>query len=463
MIEKEYVDNDYLEDYASYYATSFGKYEKRCQRIHLFTSKPDFSLAQFETFDLFIESYFLDPKNINPVKLNSIYLGFIVLRLFNKYKIGRTCIVSYGNNASRFYFSTRKHSANLFGINLTLETMAFQEQDRTTTACASIATWSALQIACKLFQRKIPSPSSVTKNALSSSISTRKFPNSGLSSEQICTAITSIGLFPYKEAVKSHKILLSLIYAYGKANLPIICGMSIYRRKNGKAVKSTKFLHAVTFNGYSTLDGRKEIFSKNELRLVSSRITKLYAHDDQLCPFSRFEVIKNEYIELGNQHVKFLGTEWSNSFPSKATDENRIAVTESIFIPLHPNIRIHMLEIYGTLLQLNSFISSSSQKLSDFLKEAEWDITLQDVNKFKNDIFESSLMVTNCKKVDILKFHFPKYIWKASAIFDGTIAFDLIFDTTESKDKTGYLFFIAYIKKFTLVSNVITKFFKRNL
>ncbi|MGA2356720.1 MAG: hypothetical protein ABSG02_19675, partial [Terriglobales bacterium] len=45
VVEEEYVDGDYLDDYASFYVKCFEDYPKRCKRLHFFAVET--SSAQF--------------------------------------------------------------------------------------------------------------------------------------------------------------------------------------------------------------------------------------------------------------------------------------------------------------------------------------------------------------------------------------------------------------------------------
>jgi hypothetical protein len=36
IVEHEYIDGDYLDDYAAFYAKSFAKYPRWCKRLHFF-------------------------------------------------------------------------------------------------------------------------------------------------------------------------------------------------------------------------------------------------------------------------------------------------------------------------------------------------------------------------------------------------------------------------------------------
>ncbi len=41
LVEHPYTDRDYLEDYVAYYARCHASYERRCARLHFFSSKFD--------------------------------------------------------------------------------------------------------------------------------------------------------------------------------------------------------------------------------------------------------------------------------------------------------------------------------------------------------------------------------------------------------------------------------------
>src|SRR5437762_3252658 len=45
VVEREYVDHDFLEDFAAYYVKCFQQYRSRCTRLHFFSASfraPDF-------------------------------------------------------------------------------------------------------------------------------------------------------------------------------------------------------------------------------------------------------------------------------------------------------------------------------------------------------------------------------------------------------------------------------------
>lgn len=450
IVEYPYVDNDYLEDYSSFYASCFTDYERFCARIHFFKRTEAFSLTQ-ELLTKLLISYSEQTEQ----SLQAHYLGFIVRRPFARACVGRTCLVTYPEDEARhrYFPATRFYSSHLFGLTLSVKTMAFQEQDRTVTACASTAVWAALHMTGKIFQREIPSPSSVTKYALSHAPALRKFPSTGLNGEQICVAITRSGLTPLKTTIDSLRVFKAIVYAYLKAGIPIICGLSLYDLKNNSADIGSKNWHAVTINGYSFEDrssvaegnsnvsvSEREIEMTNDLQLYSSRMTLVYGHDDQLCPFSRMEVLDKYYkfdgfktsmLRTGRQ---MLLTGWK----SKSGD-SKYAKVESLIIPLHDKIRVEFPSIYEQVMYL--------QRRFRILVGVsfEWEIYLQELVKWRNQILVSSKNPINLSKDEILMMSHPKYVWRAIARDEQlNECFELIFDTTESANGNGLRQFICY-------------------
>lgn len=455
LVEYPYIDNDYLEDFANFYASNFHSYERHCHRIHFFKK---ISNKKITTRQL---NFILNGKSKENIA--AFYLGYLVVKPFNKSRIGRTCLKTYGNDTSRnrLYFATRTYSAHLYGITLPVESMAFQEQDKATTACASIALWSALHLAGKIFQRKIPSPSVVTRLALSDSSHQLKFPNKGLTPQQICSAITHSALVPYKETINSHKFLKAFIYAYGIAGLPIIGGLNLYDHLNGKVILSSKVRHAITINGYSFEDGRADKDSSNDIKLFSSRIKQIYAHDDQLCPFSKLEI--NETYFKFNSHTerKLLNTFWK----SEKLNNYKVGLLDTIIIPLHPNIRVQFPDIYKKVI----FIDKTLKRLFKYFSlpsiEPEWRINLIDSVKWKNKFLESRINIFNTNKSNILKSTLPKYIWQVRGNFsnDESDDFELIFDSTESKTSHGLILPIYFRESFMDIYEILREILKHNL
>src|SRR6185312_439104 len=164
--------------------------------------------------------------------LQEHYCGFIVIKPLPQTVFGRTCLKTYPAVDGRAFPVTRAFSAHLFGITLTIrDTLPFQEQDAIVAACATSALWSVLQATAKEFQHEQLTPIEITKAATEFlPAETRMIPNrKGLSTAMMAEAIRSVRLEPVMmTAMKDeHVSLRALIYAYLKARIPMILGISL--------------------------------------------------------------------------------------------------------------------------------------------------------------------------------------------------------------------------------------------
>lgn len=83
VVEHDYIDRDFLEDFSGYYVRCFSDYKRKCTRLHFFSEK-----FQQADFDLFLERFDPDFKD----KLEESYLGFLtengfVIKENDRYKM----------------------------------------------------------------------------------------------------------------------------------------------------------------------------------------------------------------------------------------------------------------------------------------------------------------------------------------------------------------------------------------
>lgn len=240
LIEDDYIDRDYITDYSTYFATCFHDYGRWCKRIHLFSF--DFTKNDFDNN--------LRAANKNFIEnLQKNYKGFIVVRPIPAH-IGKTCLATYSNDPirGREYPVTNTYYVNLYGIELSVVSLAYQEQDGSVAVCASSALWSALNRTGQQFHHKIPSPAQVTQLATSESHIVRNLPNNGLTAEQLGVGITALGLEPQIYTLASAKANKAIIYAYLKAGIPVICGLKLFKMHTDNHLEMIAE-HAVTING----------------------------------------------------------------------------------------------------------------------------------------------------------------------------------------------------------------------
>jgi hypothetical protein len=157
VVENDYTDAHYLADYVGLYARCFPQYGRRCTRLHFF--KKDFVIKDFD------ELLKGNAGNLTRRDLQRSYLGFVVVKPLPETFIGRTCLKTYKWAETRRYPITRNYSVHLYGIDLNVQSLAFQEQDVAAGRCGTAAIWSVFNGTGRLFQHKIPAPFEITTMA----------------------------------------------------------------------------------------------------------------------------------------------------------------------------------------------------------------------------------------------------------------------------------------------------------
>jgi len=118
--EHEYINRDYLHDYATYYSFCREDYSKFCNRIHFFSN--DFDEETFKN----------ELLNVKSNKLKDNYLGYIVVKPIPYTVIGFTLLKTYSNHTNgkqnRVFWGTRKYKINFFGLEFELDSLAFRNK-----------------------------------------------------------------------------------------------------------------------------------------------------------------------------------------------------------------------------------------------------------------------------------------------------------------------------------------------
>ncbi|EKO41249.1 MAG: hypothetical protein B193_0015 [Solidesulfovibrio magneticus str. Maddingley MBC34] len=422
VVENQYVDKDYLLDFAEYYLTCFKDYKKTCSRLHFFSS----SISSLD-FDIALQG----KKDNFQELLQESYLGFIVLKPLPKTVIGRTCLRVYSDDAGRRnYLGIRKNNVSLFGFKLSIESLPFQEQDTAVAACATSALWSVFHATGEIFHHSIPSPSLITKTAVNSApTDTRHIPNGdyGLNPNEMASVIRSVGLEPLKIAVRNEYVFRGALYAYLKCGIPVVLGVKLVDVSDPTA-PSEIGRHAVAVTGYSipTASSLPSPSSGLGVAIRSLCIDKIYVHDDQIGPFSKM-ILDTVPTTIGSENVFSLSTTW----PSKDGTFNKVkAIPEIILVPLYHKIRIPFIKIFLTIYKLAMFLETVRLNSGSCVDRLEWDIFLTTTNEFKfNLIRNKSLKGTDLQRSLLMPL--PKYIWCVSVFSGSSQVVDLLFDATE--------------------------------
>jgi len=454
VIENDYISKDYMEDFSEYYVRTFKPYGSHCCRLHFFKTK-----FTEEEFDLLLLGKSLKivskdsndsqkDKTISVDTLKKEYLGHIVIKPLPKTIIGTTCLARYKNDEGRrFYPVHRPYKVNLYGLDLQIDTIAFQEQDKIAAACATSALWSTFQKTSKLFNHPLPSPIKITKSAIKSSmnIEGRRIPNSGLNTYEMINAINNLDLEVINMKIKDIYQLKGPAYAYSKQfGLPQIMNLELHR----KGAYNDTFIgnHAVTITGYSIPNNQSLVRDSENIALRAYKIEKLYVHDDGVGPFACMEFALPP--KLKSKKIKnisyVLTTSWGGS---RRTIGKNIALPFKTLTPIYHKIRIPYTKIYSILKDFISLIKffndlgEGKAEIYEDLQKIEWDIYLSKNNHFKEELIKSDVLSNN-QKLKELKKPLPKYIWNLIGKIGKKTEFEFVFDATDIEQ--GFFLIYSY-------------------
>ena len=433
VLEDQYISRDYLHDYASYYSLCFEPYPKFCRRIHFFSSSfttEEFEKALTESSEEFWKHY----------------LGFVVVKPIPVNAIGYTVLKTYeaGKDMSgRYFWGLKTYTVHLFGREIKIESLAFQEQDRVLAACATTSIWSMLNKVTGDTHPEYRAPSQITNDADKiSPDGSRLFPNKGLNVLQICQAILSSGLVSevkqpdlkntqVGQRVFSGSLLKQILRAYSGIGIPIILVIQVPTLNGYRS-------HAITVSGFRQECPGSGPPSKNS-SWVADNIATIYAHDDQWGPFTRIK-----FLEDG------IETKWTESH-AKSDPTYVIAAVVSLF----PKIRISYEDIKAIVFGLDVILRLL---LKDFANEnLSWDVRILYSEAFKTEITNSTLDASD--KLRLLTSSMPRYLWVASFYIGANRIMDFSFDATNIADAMIGLHATCYVNE---LKPVVSKFIKDN-
>lgn len=417
LVEKDYVDRDYLQDYAECYDRCFFEYPRRTNRIHFFSC--DFTLDDFE------QSLIGTPESSLTVRLKENYLGFIVVKLLPQAIIGRTCLRTYSADRGRRNFPClRLYPVSLYGIDLEVLSIAYQEQDRVVAACATSALWSCFQGTGKLFQHYIPAPVEITKWATDLmpdnivAAGARAFPNNGLTAKQMAHAISRVELEPHIFRANSRYNLNGGAYAYLRGKIPSL--LSVQLARSGEYDLKFVGAHAVSIVGYSLNEESEYQYIQDGFKLRAAKIDKLYVHDDQVGPFCRLE-----WAELPSPQQMLGDAEEQHIALKTSLDDSIYHIPDFVLLPLYHKIKIPFSLIHDEMVVLNSLMDT----WRGGVEPPEWDIFLTTVNDYKSSI-RSEYAELGVDFRDCLYARMPRFLWRVSVRREGVIQMDFLFDAT---------------------------------
>ena len=382
----------------------------------------------------------------------------MVVKPLPKTIIGRTCLKTYEGQNTRFFPVLRPYGANIFGLDVKVNTLAFQEQDSVVAACATSALWSVFHGTGKLFQHHIPSPVEITKIATDDfPIEDRAIPSRGLNIAQMAFVVRHVGLEPVLIRIENQHIFKAAVYAYLKGAIPSILGMRLVDTCESEPQFMGK--HAVAVTGYSL--GLKDPvpLANYGFLLRASRMDKLYVHDDQVGPFARM-IFDGEKIKLNGREFSSLSTSWRGINGRGSIGCGR-GIGDILLVPVYHKIRIPFCAIHDQVLSFDAFLKGISkiwgeEILGKEYENLEWDIYFSTINDFKSSILNNCHLPGNQKK-EILLASMPRYIWRATGFKDNRPVIGLVFDATDIEQGRYFIRAVEYDERLALIIKESTK------
>lgn len=397
VAEPNYIDRDFIDDFARFYSKCMRPYPNKCLRVHFFTYKINRRVLTTVIKQSRLEE--CDRKKLKILQDN--YLGFAIFKPLAQTFVGRTVLKVYPpkatRNRERHYKCVREYDVNLAGIHLKVEGLAFQQQDATIGACATTAIWCGLHKAAYDAKYTVPTPWKITESATRYLVPLgRQFPSRGLTIEQICEGIRSFDLAPELIPVSSSpNFMREVFHSYLSSGIPVIACLRFYdklslrrRRKTYYLLSQSKEGHAITFLGYRT-DKRIVPFrwlkdERNRPRAAyfeALEMDELYAHDDRLGPYLRVEFPKRHFLEdhlLSDKYKKIVGDntkkkallEASNLkvYRSEHAFDFDLVLVTHLIVPVYPKLRLNYEIVRKVsilrLLALNDYILEGDQSAS---------------------------------------------------------------------------------------------------
>ena len=325
LIEDHYVDRDYVEDMAIFYARSLRAYPPYCQRLHFF--RESFDEATWRA--LSVQANGGQAESVRG-RLQEAYLGFSVIRPLPGSPLGRTVVATFGPEASggrrREFGGTRDYTVHLGGFELHVEGLAFQQQDRGVSACATIALWSAVHRVAPAEELAVMTPAQITEAATRYYLPDgRPLPSEGLTLDQVCEAIRAGGLAPIVIPATSPDTDRAQLLGYMRSGFaPILAAQPLSSREG----------HAVCAVGVKMGEVKPQTDTNLAYRDGATALEGLYIHDDRLGPYASADIYALTDPDSGSTNT-VLRIRWPGS-----EDEADHLLLRAIVVPAPAKIRL---------------------------------------------------------------------------------------------------------------------------
>ena len=213
IIEDGYVDKVYRDSYYHYYSTKLRNYHRNCLRLSFVATSVDY------------KNLFSDLNELN--KLESGYLGFMVLRPVYPGCVGRTAISPQAlKNAKNLLVCLAPIRSTVLGIHTMVQAFPHSSQDAEMMTCAETSIWAMMEYFGNKYPEYTPILPSKILKILENKSDERQIPSHGLTYLNISYALKSQG-FGCKVYAKTCSTDYRSIFAcYIESGIPVAVALT---------------------------------------------------------------------------------------------------------------------------------------------------------------------------------------------------------------------------------------------
>ena len=453
LIEDEYIDRDYIEEYSVFYSLSRKNYPNSCLRAHFFSLAEEELESQLSSLLAQCREADERANHYRCAKFSDdAYLGFAVIKPLAGCPIGRTVLRCYpeecGTGERRLFLGTRSYAAHVAGIELQVRGLAFQQQDQGVSACATTAIWSSLQQAQSHEDIASISPARITLAASRFSLPFgRAFPSEGLSVEQMCIAVESTGLSPV--------VLKRLKFneARGAIYSALLSGLApILVIKNDS---NPQRYHAVAVMGMRIREDSPGIpVLSEETQDSAGRMQAVYLHDDRHGPYLRADLQEVSKSRLGLRLVI--------KHP-ELSDKQELWRLDSLIVPQHKKIRLSLpfLQLLAAFVgQRISELLNTFESLGEEVPQAcqvLFTIRILRASTYLSEVSRDARVRDNTALAELSQSQLSRYIAIISLDIDGVGEIDILVDTTSTRRNLHFHAVVLRARKRELASRLMTR------
>lgn len=447
LLEHQYIDRDFLEDYSRFYVGRFGNDGYKCARLHFFnrelTHKQLDALLAGDADVVFAD----EPETkLTFEQLQEHYLGFMVIKPLTRTFVGKTCLRVSGDRGAGKKKIDKRYDVNLFGLRLKVDSIAFQEQDKVVAACATTAIWTALHGLPGRGVKDIKSCSEITTAALNFvDGSSNGFPNKELSNKQIQRTLDVEGLRYHNSNLKksSQEFFREYLVAHIDSDLPVILTGTVYGLKPNESGEYVKAGHAITALGYD----------------FRGSANWVYVHDDRLGPYARGEMVMLDDLLKDSTPEEAKGR-WGLAMSIREPDAttwvepHEIIVPDISIVPADKKTRLPFKFAHGTAVriaeQIEGLLATEVCALIGIeVPKVSFKIKLASIAQARDDVrthvtrrkvgdslgswvLDESLLVRwREEKLSFLTGHLARLHWQIDFCWNDEQAFRVLLDATD--------------------------------